>query len=176
MTRHRVLIAAALVCLVVVPAVFWFLRPTTINRIHFDAIAEGMTRAEVFRLLGGPPRNDCPDDVIVWLPRQGKRVSAQYSLGSPPIRVLSDGGEEAVWLSEEGLIAARFDEDGRLREKYFSTVHGPGGSPLQVALRRTFGRRAAPMPATGAASGTQTNPAQPVDDAAADTTSPQAMP
>jgi hypothetical protein len=169
MTRRRLLIAAALGCLVVVAAgVLWVLRPTCIDRAHFDAIAEGMTRAEVQLLLGGPPRNECPDDVIVWVRRQGKRVSAEYGPGSPPVGVLSEtGDDEAVWMSDEGLIAARFGEDGRLREKYFSTVHGPGGSRLQLAFRRAFGRRATRAPAKAAASGTQVSPTKPGDDPAA---------
>lgn len=168
MRRHRLRIAAAVLgCLAVAFAVWWFFRPTSINRTQYDAITEGMTRAEVFRLLGGPPRNDCPDDVIVWLPRQGKRVSAEYGPSSPSIRVLSGTEEEAVWMSDEGLIAARFDKDGRLCEKYFSTVHGPEGSPLQLAFRRTFGRRAMPVPVKGVASGTPTHPEKPDEAAAA---------
>src|SRR5438874_1299479 len=98
MTRPGFMVAVALGCLVVASAVLWHLRPTSINRTQFDAIAEGMTRAEVQRLLGGPPRNECPDDVIVWVRRQGKRVSAECSPGSPPPRVLSDAAdEEAAW-------------------------------------------------------------------------------
>jgi hypothetical protein len=99
-------------------------------------------------LLAGPPRNECPDDVIVWVRRQGKRVSAECNQGSPPPRVLADAAdEEAVWVSEEGLIAVRFAQDGRLSEKYYSMVHGPDGNRLQLAVRRMFGRRASSAPA-----------------------------
>jgi hypothetical protein len=148
--------------------VLWHLRPTSITRTQFDAIAEGMTRAEVERLLAGPPRNECPDDVIVWVRRQGKRVSAECIQGSPPPRILSDTpDDEAVWLSEEGLIAVRFGEDGRLREKHFSTVHGPEGNRLQLAFRRVFGRRATRAPAKTAATRTQASGAESGDNAAA---------
>lgn len=161
MTRRRFMVAGALGCLVVVSAVLWLLRPTSINRTQFDAIAEGMTRAEVQRLLGGPPRNECPDDVIVWVRRQGKRVSAECVAGSPPPRVLSDAAdEEAVWVSEQGLIAVRFAQDGRLSEKYFSTVHGPDGNRLQLAFRRVFGRRATSAPVKAPASVTPASPAK----------------
>jgi hypothetical protein len=168
MTRRRLLIVAALLCIAVASAVLWQLRPTSISRTQFDAIAEGMSRADVECLLGGPPRNECPDDVIVWVRRHGKRVSAEYGAGSPPPRVLSDAGdEEAVWMSNEGLIAIRFGEDGRLREKYFSTVHGPGGSPLQVAFRRAFGRRATQTPSNPAVPAVPASAAKPSDDSAA---------
>ena len=79
MTRRRVMFVGVVACLVVASAVICLLRPTSINRTQFDAIAEGMMRAEVQRLLGGPPRNECQDDVIVWVRRQGKRVSAECS-------------------------------------------------------------------------------------------------
>ena len=161
MTRRRVMFVGVVACLVVASAVICLLRPTSINRTQFDAIAEGMMRAEVQRLLGGPPRNECQDDVIVWVRRQGKRVSAECSPGSPPPRVLSDAGdEEAVWVSEEGLIAVRFGEDGRLREKYISTVHGPDGTHLQLAFRRVFGRRATSAPPMAPAPVTPTSPAK----------------
>jgi hypothetical protein len=167
MTLRRFLVAGILGCLVVASAVIWHLRPTSITRTQFDAIAEGMTWAEVGSRLGGPPRNECPDDVIVWVRRQGKRVSAECVAGSPPPRVLSDAGdEEAVWVSEEGLIAVRFGEDGRLREKYFSTVLGPKGSRLELAFRRTFGQRATRTPAKAPASGVQAGPTKLVEDAA----------
>jgi hypothetical protein len=156
------MVAGAFGFLVVASAVLWHLRPTSINRTQFDAIGEGMTRAEVQRLLGGPPRNECPDDVIVWVRRQGKRLSAECSPGSPPPRVLSDAAdEEAVWVSEEGLIAVRFAQDGRLHEKYFSTVHGPEGNRLQLAFRRVFGRRATSAPAKAPTPVTPASPPKP---------------
>jgi hypothetical protein len=54
MTRRRLLFAGILACLVVASAVIWHLRPTSITRTQFDAIAEGMTWAEVESRLGGP--------------------------------------------------------------------------------------------------------------------------
>jgi len=97
--------------------------------------------------------------VIVWVRRQGKRVSAECNQGSPPPCVLSEApDDEAVWVSEEGLIAVRFGADDRLREKYFSTVHGPDDSRLQLALRRMFGRRASSAPAKAPASTTPASP------------------
>jgi hypothetical protein len=40
-------------------------RGTRIDRPHFEALQEGITRAEAERVLGGPPRNECREPVFV---------------------------------------------------------------------------------------------------------------
>jgi hypothetical protein len=126
----------------------WLLtRGTRLDPEHFDLIHEGMTRTEVEDVLGGPPRNECPDRVIVWVPRDGKRVSAELKPGPVTERFFPDeDGEEAVWVGRACLIAGRFGDDGRLKEKYVSDVIGPDETPLGGAFRRLFGREAARRP------------------------------
>ena len=48
--------------------------------------------------------------------------------------------EQCVWVSESGLIAARFGGDGRVREKYFSAVHPVERPTLAGAVRCFFVR------------------------------------
>ena len=148
MTKRRVITAATVVVLGVLLAYLGLLRPTNITRQQFDKIEVGMTYKTVAGLLGGRPRNEeYPDPVIVWVPREGKLVSADLSPEAPEVRFFPDaepGGEEFVWVSRHGLVAARFGDDGRLREKYFSAVHGLEGNAVQTAFRRAFGRRATP--------------------------------
>jgi hypothetical protein len=126
----------------------WLLtRGSKLDRDHFEAVHEGMTRAEIEEILAGPPRNERRDRVIVWVPRDGKRVSAELQPGPVTERFFPAGeGEEVVWVGRAGLIAARFGDDGRLTEKYVSAVHGPDETPLGAAFRRLFGREAARQP------------------------------
>jgi len=90
-----------------------------------------MTQAELESALG-PPRNEFRNRVIVWVRQgDGKVISAEISPGNPKVRFFPnantrDQAREIVWVGESGLVAASFDENGRLREKYFSTVHDPG--------------------------------------------------
>jgi len=119
---------------------------TTIDREHFGAVREGMTRAEMLRVLG-PPRNECLDPVVVWVSRHGKRQSAEIRPGPITVRFFPDeAGEELVWVSRSGLLATRVDADGRLRETYVSDVVGPDQSLLGDALRRLIGREASRSP------------------------------
>jgi hypothetical protein len=106
-----------------------------------------MTRAEVERVLGGPPRNECRDRVDVWVSRAGRRTSAELVPGPVAIRFFPGAdGEEAVWVGEKGLIAVLFGADGRLRETYVSDVIGPDESLLGGAVRRLVGREAMRRP------------------------------
>ena len=107
-------------------------RGSRIDREHFDAVREAMTRDEVERALGGPPRNECREPVDVWVRGEGGELrSAELAPTGPAVRFFpsadpAPGGDEAVWVGEAGLIAVRFGDDGRVREKHFSTVHRPG--------------------------------------------------
>ena len=49
-------------------------------------------------------------------------------------------GAEYVWASEGGLIAVRFGQDGRLRERYFSEVQVTDRPPWLGRLARLFRR------------------------------------
>src|SRR5689334_8753724 len=93
MTKRRVFTATAVVVLGVLLACLGLLRPTNITRQQFDKIEVGMTYKTVASLLGGRPRNEeYPDPVIVWVPREGKRVSAELSPESLEVRFFPDAG------------------------------------------------------------------------------------
>lgn len=111
----------AAACVLAVSLLTWESR---IDPNHFEAIEVGMTKAEVEQLLGGPPRNECSGPVDVWVRREGGLQSAGLDPGTLTIQFFpaADVGEEAVWLSEAGLIAVRFGEDGRVQEKHVSNV------------------------------------------------------
>ena len=61
----------------------WMLPASRLDRAHFEALREGMTRPEVERLLGGPPRNECSAPAEVWVQRGDKRQSAGIEPGGP---------------------------------------------------------------------------------------------
>jgi hypothetical protein len=98
-------------------------QPSVIDRTHYDLLAVGMAQAEVERILGSP-RNECPTDADVWVPRNGKVVSAEVTLDGPPMRVFANvGHRELVWIGPEGLIAVRLAADNRVLDTHYSTVH-----------------------------------------------------
>lgn len=135
-------------------AMYLYPRATRIDREHYDALAVGMTRKEVERVLGGPPRAEFYDRVTVWVPRDKTKISAEVRPGTPlpsffPEAKGGQGDNELVWASDTGLIAGRFDSDGILHEKYFSDASAPKRPPLHRILR-PISREAkfTPTPAT----------------------------
>jgi hypothetical protein len=121
-----------------------------VTQEDFDRLAPGMTQAEVERLLDGPPRNDLRYSAIIWLPQAtGKPISHEIDPVSPAFEIFSHeekpknrpqrvrstsaldffpqetakDGHQAVWITSTGLIAVDFGPDGRLRQKYSSTIH-----------------------------------------------------
>jgi hypothetical protein len=117
--------------------------PSRIDRARFDELVAAMPRAEVERLLGGPPRDECRGDVDVWVRRNGKVVSAELPAGPPTLRFFPDAApdmHEMVWVGESGLIAVLIDADGRVRDKHFSTVHVLERFTLASAVARWIGR------------------------------------
>jgi hypothetical protein len=141
-------IYAGLLVIVVVVAVQPLKPKPSVTQEHFELLRPGMTRAEVERLLGGPPRNGLTNPAIVWLPQAaGRPISAEIGPASPAVELLvredrpknarprvqpsalnffpletGTDGSQAVWSTRAVLIAVYFGEDGRLRQKYHSTV------------------------------------------------------
>src|SRR5262245_60857435 len=99
----------ALACVL---GLFLLNRDSLIDRGHFEALRVGMTRGEAGDVLGGAPRNECRDNLIVWVPNDnGKLRSAHFDRRTPAPRFFSDSdgvtADEAVWVGKSGLIAAR---------------------------------------------------------------------
>ena len=132
MRRRRIAVLAVGAMFLAVVAVAFLLvnrqRPP-VDREHFDALREGMTRAEVESVLGGRPRNAVRQPADVWVRgADGKVRSAGLERGGPPVRFFPEadpvrGEGEAVWADAAGLIAVRYGADGRVADKHFSTVH-----------------------------------------------------
>jgi hypothetical protein len=149
MRRRLRLVLVLSICLIVaaVVALFLLTRGSRIDREHFEALRVGMTREEVQQVLGGPARNECPGQVSVWVRHGDGLQSASLDPGALAVRFFPDfdaaeGGEEAAWLGEAGLIAVRFGKDGRVQDRYFSDVvitESPW-SNLPAAVLRKFRR------------------------------------
>jgi hypothetical protein len=107
------------------------IRSSLVTREQYDLISVGMSEADLENALG-PPRNEFRNPVIVWAPQgDGKVISAEIAPGTPNVQFFPNAGtlaqgREIVWLGKSGLIAANVDQHGRLRDKYFSTVHDAG--------------------------------------------------
>lgn len=147
MSRRRLaVLAAGSAAVLTVAAVALLLvnrsRPS-VDREHFEALREGMTRAEVESVLGGRPRNALRQPADVWVRgADGKLRSAGLDPGGPPVRFFPEGDPagEAVWADDAGLIAVRFGADGRVADKHFSTVHPIEGPSFRGWVAHVFGR------------------------------------
>jgi hypothetical protein len=119
----RKLAVVVLVLLAVVTGL-WFLarlRPHGINQDGFDQITVGMTQQEVEETLRRPPGNyterlDRYDDLA-------KVTDAMYwaNLWEVPHRWQTLPRRE-VWQSDNGVVLVGFDDNGKVREKYFSDI------------------------------------------------------
>ena len=140
---------AAVTLVVLVSALRPLRSRSSVTQEHFDFLRPGMMRAEVERLLDGPPRNGVRYPAIIWLPQAtGRPISAEIGPALPAIELFAredrpknapprvqpsalnffpletrTHGSQAVWNTTAALIAVYFGEDGRLRQKYYSTVH-----------------------------------------------------
>src|SRR5258706_217076 len=76
--------------------------------------------------------------------RRGRKLEPHRPGGAPAEMTFfpefAGEGEEAAWVSEAGLIAVRFGQDGRLQDRHFSRVHVSEGPSLRQASARLFGR------------------------------------
>jgi hypothetical protein len=177
MTARRFAICAALVILTVAAVALALQRRSgDVTEAQFKLLRPGMTQSEVENVLRGPPRDVTEYGAVVLIPHaDGKLRSAFISPGSagvgffvsehfrdrPPNEVTpkkaaefsyfpgttADPGRQAVWTSETGLIAVYFGRDGRLQQKYFSTVDVTRPPTVTDwfqsrprALRKSFGR------------------------------------
>jgi hypothetical protein len=103
--RKRTLLVA-LAALAVVGAagvvVLWP-RADRITEANLERIKEGMSRAEVDAILGGPP-----GDYRTGPTEPGRRTV--FTLGPPPER----------WLADAGVAYVSFDDAGRVQDLHFS--------------------------------------------------------
>jgi hypothetical protein len=148
--KTRRFFTRALPALLILVAVVFALLPRSegVTKAQFELLKPGMTQTEVERLLHGPPRNGIKFDAVVWEPHaDGKRRSAFVGPGTPGVEFLvsrdrppnevapkkaqelsyfpgttPERGNQAVWITETGLIAVYFGPGGRLEQKYFSEV------------------------------------------------------
>ena len=101
---------------------------SSITNERFKSLESGMTQGDIEQILGGSARNECDGPIMAWMPRGDTLNSVRINPGKPgAVFFLNteypDGDFELVWLSETGLIAVLFDEQGRLNEKHFSNVN-----------------------------------------------------
>jgi hypothetical protein len=96
------------------------------HRVHlerYDLIENGMTRADVERILGVPPGDYAPREVVpLWS------------------RVLVLGDEVLSWIDEGGTVMVGFDSQGRVFDKEFvivMPVQEPSWRPRGIWTRLT---------------------------------------
>ena len=124
--RLLVLAAVALAAAVIVPAVQEhrayrqkLARSRLIDRDHSGRIKEGVSRAEVEDILGGPPGYFSTETVFTCV-------------HAPP-PVLAGGDRWETWIGNDGEINVVFDEQGAVRWRDFARPIRPS-SPAGLIL------------------------------------------
>jgi hypothetical protein len=137
--RKRLLILAgvALAAAVIVAGALEFhayrqklARGRLIDQEHCDRIKDGMSRAEVEDILGGPPGDFTTEAVVYFLPLR---------------RFGCDGVWVASWNGNSGRVLVQFDGQGAVRQREFQGVsYRPAPPPSLVARLRAWLRRVWP--------------------------------
>lgn len=117
--RHvRVQHLLIVVAVAIVGVVMWAVWPATpISQANFERIATGMTDAEVYTILGGPPRNEATG---VLRDSENTKGFARIESGSLWLR--NDLGEGCIWLSDNAVVHVEFDDTGHVVRKEFMEV------------------------------------------------------
>jgi hypothetical protein len=112
MTKKRLILVVALpfAAIAMTVAVLAILPPRPgVTKANFDRIQEGMTRAEVEEIFGGPSSED-----VVISTKDGKMI---ITFDQPRVK---------GWGADDGLAVIEFDEKGKTKEKSWS------GLPLSL--------------------------------------------
>ena len=130
--RKKFLLAGVASSLLLVGALVPLLRPRhcPVTKEAYDRIEEGMSRAQVEAILGGPPRDYRNQPTQMgWSTRVEVERSGPY---------LPDA-READWFGDEGDVCVWFAPDGRVSCKAYIGTE-PVGGPLET-LRWRLSRR-----------------------------------
>ncbi len=134
---------AATAMLVAVPlAWFWLAPRSAINEANFAKLREGMTRAEVEAILGGPPRDESTGELALvrsdWHDNLESEPVGRRKRMLRYIRFLrgNENGEGNSWINDHVVIDCCFAESGLLsRSKIMSVERADGFSPVAVFRR-----------------------------------------
>ena len=124
--RRRLLVFGLLTTLLVLGVLVWPLWPIPgINRQNYKRIRDGMTQSQVERILG-----DLPGDHRTFPFEVGMRA-AEHS------QKIDEGCCVEWWQGDDGIIAVRFDETGKVVGALFAmpVCRPDPESPLDM-LRR----------------------------------------
>jgi hypothetical protein len=133
--RFLVLVGVALAVAVIVPAAVELhayrqklARGRLIDRDHFDRITEGMSRAEVEDILGGPPGDF-----------RTKPVEYSHTCALP-LDFECDGGRWEWWTGDDGRIELLFDRQDKMRFGFIATGSAPPSLAewVRIWLRRLW--------------------------------------
>jgi hypothetical protein len=98
--------------------------PCPVTEGAYDRIEEGMSRAQVEGLLGGPPGDYRTKPGLVPLAIPG----------------LADRGVPEVWWGDQGFVVVLFGGTDRVREKSFHRLSATEAGPIET-LRWRLARR-----------------------------------
>jgi hypothetical protein len=105
--RRRTLVAVAALGCVAVVACLWTQAGQGVGRLGLFSIKRGMSRQEVEAILRVPPGNHRTEPGEAVLPR--------------PALALFTSGQSQCWYSDDGVIVLRFDAEGKVADKLYST-------------------------------------------------------
>jgi hypothetical protein len=114
MTRRRLFAIACIVALAACAIGLWLLwpAPSAITRENAAKIKDGMTRAEVEAILGGPARDETTGPIdIDTTTHEDADVEGMHMLMLARV-FLADEHPSLVWRSDYVIIRMRLDADG----------------------------------------------------------------
>jgi hypothetical protein len=101
------------VVLIRVVTVFGFAQESRVTEPNFRRLTIGMTRAEVFAILGRP------GDYSKWY-----AAPSEYDLEvASAIGTFGEGGQLEAWAGNGGSAGVKFDESGRVMSAGWWTLH-----------------------------------------------------
>src|SRR5690349_20867928 len=109
--KWKLLGLLALLAVIAATAVALWPQPDRITFENCDRITEGMSRAEVYAILGSP--GDYRTGPVVYVGEGGKpRVMDQF--GMP-----FEAADYAAWLSDEAYVVVHLGDGGRVKQERF---------------------------------------------------------
>jgi hypothetical protein len=133
MRRRKLLAAVGLAVLVAAGAFVLWPRLDRITDENFDRIQEGMSRAEVEAIFGGPPGDYRAGPTTYDADLDANRVPREI-LGL--VRTTQDGDDVFDWAGDHGHAIVVFDSTGIYRDGWFHSTQRVHQTPPDMLLWR----------------------------------------
>jgi hypothetical protein len=138
--RRLVLALILLACAVLAGASAWLFWPrTAITRANAEKIEEGMTRAEVEALLGGPHRDDATGPTVLDT-EDGDELALARLRRYIDLQVIAAMDAEPIWIWRSNQVEIHVRFDGKEQVVSCDSINmRPASQGALAMLRRWLG-------------------------------------